>query len=1536
MMTKIRTFSVIFPNPSKQKMNSGAGRLTFGKYASGVGRANVWGFQRLRAILMMIEPVQWRVATSTTICSTCTRQQVDRAIPMDSGMPPPQSPREASTMPALPPAAAPPTPPTDPSMDLEPAQPVSTAARPPAAALASAAPELDKDEFIFEYRLQNWGATDAVKVRSPYEYFGGYQWRLLIFPRGNGSETDISIYLECGGPKEPPPPADAMEPADPTPAESAMEEENVTPRVECSDGGGGGGDEKTAAVTSPGVDDRATVDVELPAAPDVTPLRTPGGRGKETAPPPVIPTLWRRPTRFSLSLLTTDRTPAGVLPLVKETAHTFLEKEADWGFREFCKIHYIQREGFEDSAGSLRIRVRIRLEEVTADSMFNNGNWDSRKKTGYVGFKNQGATCYMNSLLQTLYMLGGFRRAVYSMPLPDPEDDSVGGSRMSYALQKVFYELQYSETTVKTKKLTESFGWESTEAFTQHDVQELNRILCDHLEERMKKIAPDQPNRISELFGGKILNYIECVNVDFKSTREESFFDLSLIVKGCRDLEESFDKYCEVETMDGDNKYRADGFDELQEARKGVRFLKLPPVLQLHLKRFEFDFNREVNVKINDRFEYPTEIDLSRYVEGAEEGTEVYVLHSVLVHIGDVNGGHYYAYIRPSANFLKSPEQKAAVKEEDAIMANPTPTSPTMASTWYKFDDDLVQIASEESAVQDNFGNGGERGMEDPLSTIGNNGDLNGTQTPPPSAFAQSRTRNYQARRLSNAYMLQYIRKDQAEELLVPPRDNDVPEELAKRIIAEQEEEERTKKARAEQHLYMSVSVATAKDLAEHYGVDIIAWDRVRTIRVKRAMLLREFKTMLMDQGLVGSWREMRLWNCARRENDSIRPEALLADGSDDEPIAEAVKDLSNLNSYHTGYPRYMTQHMDDQLKLFVEDLQSPWCFQRGAMYENAIQQHAKIMQSNMEDEEKREKASTVIPVNGFRLEPSEVLLFIKRYVPFPRPHLEFCGHMVIDRHVLVRDVIHILRNTVKHRCKYAPDETIPLDQNARLMIFEEFASDNVKPLSWGQSFRDQEIPCGTQNAGDILIFVDAEAVGEVQLEQAEQGIIGAEDAAFEGQVRGVLPFAIPGRYDLNLPLGGRLMPHPENYFRYLQDRCTVDFKEKYAADDGLHKAIGLELLLSDSYRLARKVLASAIGGTDVDHLRFFVHDFHRDGPTTDPVRCHDADEIRRILPTQGIITSTSENRLLWYERTEYALAEYEDKEEVRITWRPDGGTRATPTDLTSSQTAKPVVGKAVQDSTSDKNLEVASSEMTDVSSHNNGSDSSSAPPSPANGGGVMSFSVLVPMDSKYYDVMQAIRVKLGLEENVSIRLSDVSDCKISQFYDPGEKVSRPHSLAYGHLDHGGEVRAEPILENEAPESDEELNPNDLVDVCVAHVAKDAKQRARKLSYFGVPFVLRVHVDGESVADLRKRIRQRLDVPIDVFATWKLAQVTSLNPKLEYLENMEQLWKPDGKSTTGTESIALAIEHHGTIPLKKASAAALRFADAHKPLKIAG
>jgi ubiquitin carboxyl-terminal hydrolase 7 len=74
-------------------------------------------------------------------------------------------------------------------------------------------------------------------------------------------------------------------------------------------------------------------------------------------------------------------------------------------------------------------------------------------------------------------------QAVYHMPTNENDEPTTS---LPLALQSLFYKLQYSRTPVSTKDLTKSFGWSTMDAFMQHDVQELNRVLCEKLEEKMK------------------------------------------------------------------------------------------------------------------------------------------------------------------------------------------------------------------------------------------------------------------------------------------------------------------------------------------------------------------------------------------------------------------------------------------------------------------------------------------------------------------------------------------------------------------------------------------------------------------------------------------------------------------------------------------------------------------------------------------------------------------------------------------------------------------------------------------------------------------------------------------------------------------------------------------------------------------------------------------------------------------------------------------------------------------------------------------
>ncbi|XP_022747706.1 ubiquitin carboxyl-terminal hydrolase 12-like isoform X3 [Durio zibethinus] len=312
-----------------------------------------------------------------------------------------------------------------------------------------------------------------------------------------------------------------------------------------------------------------------------------------------LPYGWSRYAQFSLAVINQIHHKYLIR---KDTQHQFNARESDWGFTSFMPLSDL----YDPSRGHLVNDTVVVEAEVVVHKILDYWSYDSKKETGYVGLKNQGATCYMNSLLQTLYHIPYFRKAVYHMPTT--ENDMPIGS-IPLALLSLFYKLQYNDTSVATKELTKSFGWDTYDSFMQHDVQELNRVLCEKLEDKMKGTVVE--GTIQQLFEGHHMNYIECINVDYKSTRKESFYDLQLDVKGCRDVYASFDKYVEVERLEGDNKYHAEEHG-LQDAKKGVLFIDFPPVLQLQLKRFEYDFMRDTMVKINDRYEFPLQLDLDR------------------------------------------------------------------------------------------------------------------------------------------------------------------------------------------------------------------------------------------------------------------------------------------------------------------------------------------------------------------------------------------------------------------------------------------------------------------------------------------------------------------------------------------------------------------------------------------------------------------------------------------------------------------------------------------------------------------------------------------------------------------------------------------------------------------------------------------------------------------------------------------------------------------------------------------------------------
>eukprot|EP00300_Choanocystis_sp_HF-7_P014310 c18644_g1_i1.p1 GENE.c18644_g1_i1~~c18644_g1_i1.p1 ORF type:complete len:1059 (-),score=262.17 c18644_g1_i1:55-3231(-) len=509
-----------------------------------------------------------------------------------------------------------------------------------------------------------------------------------------------------------------------------------------------------------------------------------------------------------------------------DAQHNFDKGGDDWGFASLIQISnlFSDKRGFVvDDTVQIYVFVKVLEPKAKEDAL------GSRQATGYVGLKNQGATCYMNSLLQTYFHIGQFREVVFGVPcLPGPTDTDERPN-LCFALQTVFWQLQHSSHAVDTKQLTRSFGWDSHDSFTQHDVQEMNAVLVDKLQEKMKQTPME--GEVSRMLEGKVLKYIRCLNVDYNSERVENILDIQLNIKGFENLTESLTKYCCEERLEGDNKYNAESHG-MQDAIMGVKFKELPPILLMHLMRYEYDPETDTQVKINDRFEFEETIDMSPFCHEGEGQDHHYSLFSVMVHSGDVSGGHYYAFIKP-------------MRSEDT------------REQWYRFDDDLVTMATHKAAVADNFGGVDETAFRPPLPIA----------------------RRPAAKRFASAYMLAYVKTSQIPTLLRPVPREAIPASLREYFESldakEQVEQENKKTA----HLFTMVHVLTNKHLCEHLNqVEMPLEEEAIKIRAKKDdMLVDMLPAIASESGIRPD--DMLLFSVQpRRRSEMVRIERRVTD----------------------------------------------------------------------------------------------------------------------------------------------------------------------------------------------------------------------------------------------------------------------------------------------------------------------------------------------------------------------------------------------------------------------------------------------------------------------------------------------------------------------------------------------------------------------------------------------------------------------------------------------------------------------------------
>ena len=306
-------------------------------------------------------------------------------------------------------------------------------------------------------------------------------------------------------------------------------------------------------------------------------------------------------------------------------------------------------------------------------------NINNYKDKGLSGLANLGNTCFINSCMQVLshtYELNYFLDdQKYKKKLKNKYESALliewdNLRTMLWNNNCIIAPNKFVSTIQKVAKLKDM---EIFTGYSQNDLPEFLLFLVDSFHnsisreikmtisgqvenetdkiavkcfEMIKNMYSNEYSEIWNLFYG--VHVYEITNLETGkqiTITPEPYFMIDLPIptnNKSPTLIDCFEKYVEVEVLDGENSWYNEDTKEKINIRKKILFWSFPNILVIDFKRFNAR-NQKNQILVT----FPLDdLDLTEYVIGYKKESYHYELYGVCNHSGGVLGGHYTSYVK--------------------------------------------------------------------------------------------------------------------------------------------------------------------------------------------------------------------------------------------------------------------------------------------------------------------------------------------------------------------------------------------------------------------------------------------------------------------------------------------------------------------------------------------------------------------------------------------------------------------------------------------------------------------------------------------------------------------------------------------------------------------------------------------------------------------------------------------------------------------------------------------------------------------------